>query len=517
MLLLFYVLTFSIQATVSFGKRPNIIIILTDDLDVELGGLNPLKKTKVNIGDEGIYCTNAFVTTPICCPSRSSILTGLYLHSHGVVNNSLEGGCSGLKWQKKFETNTFGSILQNHNYKTFYAGKYLNRYGYKSSGGVGHVPKGWDWWIGLVGNSAYYNYTLSVNGSKVRRGTQESDYLTDVIKEYSLKFLNEYQTFKNEFLMFINPPSPHEPFTPAKRHLGKYDKIKAPRTPNFNKLTDKNGKHWLLRLPPNELPSNVIERIDTIYRNRWETLLSVDELVETIIMKLKKLNILNETYIIFTSDNGFHMGQFELPWDKRQPYETDIRVPLMIRGPGIRSRKRKKFKHVVLNIDLAPTILEMSGIREKYKMDGKSILNDIIESNNNNNNNDMKSRNFLVEYEGEHDVGRGKKNPCYEDNNNLKLCYPETCCKCFDSKNNTYLCLRRISGRENIIFCLFDDDESFIEFYDINRDPYQQINLSRQINIKFWTSVLDCCRHYMKFNMNVVDYCFHRFKIPEII
>lgn len=475
-------------------SKPNIVLILTDDQDVVLNGMTPLKKTRQLLGEEGSIFSNAFATTPICCPSRSSLLTGLYLHSHGTVNNSLNGGCSSANWQHRHEPNTFGASLHRTGYKTFYAGKYLNKYGLRR-GSAQHVPEGWDWWVGLLGNSVYYNYTLSVNGSRVEKGDDESDYLTDVLKDYSLMFLKETAVQKEAFLMVISPPAPHEPFTPAKRHLGKFSGFTAPRTPNFNRPV-KNSKHWLLRLSPEVLPQETVKKIDEVFRNRWETLLAVDELVESIVKRLSELKVLNNTYIIFTSDHGFHLGQFGQPWDKRQPYETDIRIPMMMRGP---KAPKTEIKNAVLNIDIAPTILDLAGLQaDAQKMDGKSFLH-IFNSKSN----PPSPRSFLIEYQGEHDR---TSNSCYDDSN-LKLCCPKTSCKCFDAKNNTFVCLRRLSEKADDIFCQFDDSESFREYYDIRKDPYQVNNLHNSSRAKIREQVLNCSR--MKIALKEpVDKCF---------
>lgn len=487
---------------------PNIVLILTDDQDVVLGGLTPLKKTKNLIQKKGVNFFNAFSTTPICCPSRSSILSGLYLHSHNVVNNTYKGGCSDIRWQKEFEPNTFGSVLQNSNYNTFYAGKYLNRYGFKPSGGVKHVPKGWNWWIGLKGNSVYYNYTLSVNGTAVTRGCAEEDYLTDVLQEYSLMFLNQRSIRNKPFLMVVSPPSPHEPFTPAKRHLGKFSGSKAPRTPNFNLPINKT-KHWLLRLPPSTVPGETVEKIDEVFKNRWESLLAVDDLVEAIVNKLKTLKILNNTFIIFTSDHGFHLNQFALPWDKRQPYETDIRIPLLIRGPGIPSNKIQM--HPVLNIDIAPTILDIVGVDPAYKMDGMSFLSFATSEELT-----QPSRGFLIEYHGEQEQ---EHNTCYNDPE-VKECRRDASCKCFDARNNTYTCLRYLSEKIDDKYCIFQDLESFIEYYNIKEDPYEIINLGGGDWTKIHELVLSCCKRNIKLKKSI-DNCFEylstQFSFPEII
>ena len=138
------------------NKQPNIVFFLTDDQDSELGGLEPLSKAKSWIAEKGVKFDNAFVTVPVCCPSRSSILSGLYQPNSGVRNNSLEGNCWGTEWRETHEKKTFATVLKASGYTTYYAGKYLNCYCQSGSGGGAHdlsVPPGWDHWAGLCGNS----------------------------------------------------------------------------------------------------------------------------------------------------------------------------------------------------------------------------------------------------------------------------------------------------------------------------------------------------------------------------
>ena len=138
------------------NKQPNIVFFLTDDQDSELGGIEPLSKAKSWITDKGVSFENAFVTVPVCCPSRSSILSGLYQPHSGVGNNSLEGNCWGTEWRETHERKTFATVLQASGYTTYYAGKYLNCYCNRECGGGAHdlsVPPGWDHWAGLCGNS----------------------------------------------------------------------------------------------------------------------------------------------------------------------------------------------------------------------------------------------------------------------------------------------------------------------------------------------------------------------------
>nr|CAD7259017.1 unnamed protein product [Timema shepardi] len=364
---------------------------LIDDQDLTLGGLTPMIKTQSLIGSMGATFTNAFVTTPVCCPSRSSILTGVYLHNHGTVNNSVSGGCSSKSWQATQEPRSFSVPIHSAGYTTFYAGKYLNQYGKRLVGGAAHVPPGWDWWVGLEGNSVYYNYTLSVNGTPKEFTNQ---YLTNVILDYGLEFLRSQSNTSTNFCMVLATPACHAPFTPEPKYKDYFSDVQVMKTPNFN-ISNTTSKHWLLRMSPTPLPDKMLPILDDVYRNRWKTLLTVDDMVETVISELNNLGILNDTYIVFTSDHGYHIGQFSLPWDKRQPYESDIRVPLLIRGPNISTHKL--VTQPVLSIDLAPTLLEIAGLNPPDYMDGVSYLSFLT-------NERVKEdweRVFLVEYHGE--------------------------------------------------------------------------------------------------------------------
>jgi len=195
-------------------KRPNIVLFLTDDQDIVLDGLSPLSKTRRWFND-GTFFENAFVSTPVCCPSRSSLLTGRYQHNTHVLNNSRSGNCYGTEWTSANgleSRSTIAAILQDDaNYETFYAGKYLNEYRGKA------IPKGWDFWAGLVGNSRYYNYTINVNGELQWHGDDyDHDYLTDLIGSLALDFLDQRK--KQSFLMVLSTPAPHAPFTPAPQY-----------------------------------------------------------------------------------------------------------------------------------------------------------------------------------------------------------------------------------------------------------------------------------------------------------
>nr|XP_045608241.1 N-acetylglucosamine-6-sulfatase-like isoform X2 [Procambarus clarkii] len=469
-------------------QLPNFIFILTDDQDLVLGGMIPMTNVERLIGNHGVTLANAYVASPLCCPSRSSILTGQYVHNHGTVNNSVNGQCSGVRWQEGPEKKTFAVHMHHNGYRTFFAGKYLNQYGMADVGGLKHIPPGWDWWLGLKGNSRYYNYTLSVNGTREEHGSDPSqDYLTNIIKRRALEFLSQ-SSIPQPFFMMLSVPAAHAPFTPEPKYLNNFTSLKAPRTESFNIKAGK-GKHWLLRQGIQPLPSDVINKVDDVFRNRLRTLLTVDEMVQDVIQYLELKNQLENTYVVFTSDNGYHLGQFSLPIDKREPYETDIRVPFLIRGPNVPAGKIINFP--TSNIDLAPTFLDLAGLQIPKYMDGISLKPMItVESTNTvavnksipavinkreysvgkYNFSSLKKyrelrRTILVEHAGEGYAPSG-----------MSGCNPDFAFKCEDSWNNTYSCLRQISDGENRLYCKWDDDEAFEEMYDLDKDPWQLNN-----------------------------------------
>uniref|UniRef100_A0A665V290 N-acetylglucosamine-6-sulfatase n=1 Tax=Echeneis naucrates TaxID=173247 RepID=A0A665V290_ECHNA len=426
----------------------------------------PMKKTKDLIGNQGATFVNAFTVVPLCCPSRSSILTGRYPHNHQVRNNSLSGNCSSPRWQKGPEAEALPVFLNKQNYQTFFAGKYLNQYGKKEAGDVFHVPPGWEQWHALVGNSQYYNYTLSVNGKEEKHGDDyEKDYLTDLIVNRSLQFLDSRNP-KRPFFLMLSPPAPHSPWAAAPQYLKEFSNVKAPRDGSFNKPG--KDKHWLLRQPTNPMSNSSVSFLDNAFRKRWQTLLSVDDMVETLVKKLDSIKELDNTYIFYTSDNGYHTGQFSLPIDKRQLYEFDVRIPLMVRGPGI--KPKQMLKAPVLNIDLAPTILDISGVNlSAVNVDGQSFLSQMVS---------LARPFFLIEYTGE---GHPTTDPaCPKLGPGLSECFPD--CVCEDAYNNTYACVRTLDGQNDMQYCEFADSESFVEVYNLTSDPHQLENIVKKVD-----------------------------------
>ncbi|XP_071960691.1 N-acetylglucosamine-6-sulfatase-like isoform X2 [Antedon mediterranea] len=455
------------------NKLPNIVLILTDDQDVTMDSMQPMEKTLKLIGDNGVTFSNMFTSSPLCCPSRSSIFTGKYVHNHKSVNNSISGNCSSKYWQDGPEKKTFATYLKSQGYVTFMAGKYLNQYGTPDAGGVEHIPPGWDWWIGLVKNSVYYNYTLSVNGTaESHHDDYQKDYLTDVIKNRSLEFLENVDSSKPFFLM-ASTPACHSPFDSAPQYEEEFKDKNAPRGPSFNKHG--SDKHWLIRRAKTPMSNVSLQYVDSTFKKRWRTLLSVDDMVESIVNSLTEKKLLDNTFIIYTSDNGFHLGQFSLPNDKRQLYEFDVRIPLLIRGPGV--PKKKVIADPVINIDIMPTIVNLAGLTPPSDVDGASLLPLLIKSFNESKKDTQPYRQVLVEHQGEFKNRNVQNCP---NTKFLSVCSVD--CVCEDAINNTYTCVWTLEKTEKTVYCEMNDEENFIEFYNLVKDPHQLANIAKTVS-----------------------------------
>eukprot|EP01103_Thecamoeba_quadrilineata_P019769 TRINITY_DN8164_c0_g1_i1.p1 TRINITY_DN8164_c0_g1~~TRINITY_DN8164_c0_g1_i1.p1 ORF type:complete len:546 (+),score=102.31 TRINITY_DN8164_c0_g1_i1:152-1639(+) len=455
------------------------------------------------VGSEGTQFTNMFATTPVCCPSRASILTGKYLHNTRVINDSVSGNCSSQDWKHGLEHSTIGTYLQNSGYETMYVGKYLNQYGHDNPDGedLHHVPPGWNNWVGLEGSSVYYDYNLSINGNPVYHGSDYlEDYLPLVMLNHTLRWLDA-RTLHKPILLYYSPPSPHTPAVPAPEYVNYFENLKAPRTPGWNeKSTD---KHWIVQTagvygedsdPP--MDSNVTSYSDLLYRRRLATLVTADDTIGTLLDTFEAMGILNDTVFIYTSDHGYHLGQNGLPLDKRMPYETDIRVPFFMRGPGVPENVNNTSP--ITTIDLLPTLMDIAGVYDFYSqdVDGVSILPLL-----NGGTLENSGRQWLIEYTGEHNNGGVKMKDhhikkddacqivmdgvsCFSYDQFAQPPYyqGDPFCTCDDATNNTYRCLRTVNATHDWQYCEFDQDGGFIEFYDVAVDFWNLNNSASSLS-----------------------------------
>lgn len=362
--LAFLFVLFSVAGPADSAPRPNIIFILTDDMATyDLAQMPKLNRLVV---DQGATFTNFFVTNSLCCPSRSSILRGQYVHNHGIERNS-----NGFQ---KFhslghEKSTVATWLHSAGYLTGFMGKYLN--GYADGIDQTYVPPGWDEWDSPVDNQGYreFSYVLNENHKLVKHGRAPADYLTDVIARKSVAFIRSAAEKKQPFFLHLAPFAPHVPATPAPRHADWFADVKAPRTASFNE-TDVSQKPAFIRAIP-ALNAKEIAELDELYRKRLRSLQAVDDLVEEIIAALTATGQLGNTYIVFSSDNGFHLGQHRLEAGKQTPYEEDIRVPLVVRGPGVPAKRA--LPYLAVETDLAPTFADWASAKTPDFVDGRSL------------------------------------------------------------------------------------------------------------------------------------------------
>jgi arylsulfatase A-like enzyme len=360
------------------APRPNVVVVMADDQTVE--SMRVMANVDRLLARQGATFVNNYVSYSLCCPSRATFLSGQYAHNHGVMGNAPpQGGYE--KWRAT-EGNSLPVWLQQAGYRTVHIGKYLNGYGRQEPT---HVPAGWSEWYGSVDPSTYqfYNYTLNENGKLVQRGTAAQDYQADVYTAKAVDAVKRLAPQAQPFFLSVAYLAPHsggpreadDPRNqatpvPAPRHRNRFASEPMPVPPSFNEA-DVSDKPAAIRRRPLLGPQR-INAVTENYRQRLESVLAVDEGVAAIVRALEESGELAKTLFVYTADNGFFHGEHRIPNGKVQLYEPSVRVPLVLRGPGV--PRVVRLAQQSINVDLAATIVDAANARAGRTLDGVSLL-----------------------------------------------------------------------------------------------------------------------------------------------
>jgi len=349
-------------------RKPNIVVIVTDDQSSSM--LPYMKHTQKLLVEQGTSFSNFFINDPICCPSRVTMLLGQYRHNHQLEVHPT--GCGYRFYRQGMHRHALGKRVRDAGYRTGFIGKYLNSHDrYVQQASVENAGKelldGWDdYHVSL--RLRYQGFSLHENGKMVSYPNSDANYQTDVFARLSTQFVRTSVQEGKPFFLFISTNAPHTPATSAARHRSLFVGTRAPRGPSFNEQ-DVSGQPGLRASPP--LTPRQIARIDRTYRRALRSLQAVDELVFDVVQELDRLGQLDDTYVFFASDNGLHFGEHRIEWGKGTPYEEAVRVPFVVRGPGV--AKNRVRSEITSNVDILPTVLDILGQRPDERIDGRSL------------------------------------------------------------------------------------------------------------------------------------------------
>ncbi|MGI9021465.1 MAG: sulfatase family protein, partial [Solirubrobacterales bacterium] len=361
--------------------RPNIVVVLTDDQTLEQFNARTMPFTHRTLGQGGTRFTDSVVTSPLCCPSRASSLTGSYTHNHGAWNS-----------YKTFErpSEQLASWLGRDGYRTAMIGKYLNHYEEVASSPTKPGP-GWDRWRMLLEPLSYYDYDVSVDGRFEHRGFGDGDYATTYLNRQAVRTVRRWAPRDRPFFLWYAPHAPHDEkgrskgscagrAVPAPGDEDLFRNADLPRPPSFNERQISDKPAFMRDLP--RLRPREVDELTRIHRCRLASLREVDRGVADIVRELRASHELDDTAIVFTSDNGLFHGEHRLRDGKRLPYREAVEVPLVARipDPVAGGAVVSKVPAPVANIDLAPTLLELAEADACLEpgtcrtMDGRSMV-----------------------------------------------------------------------------------------------------------------------------------------------
>lgn len=446
------------------AKHRNIVFVLTDDLSWNLVNKR-FAPHLVQLQRRGETFDHYFVADSLCCPSRSSIFTGEFPHDTKVVSNlPPEGGFQ--KFQARhLDGKTFALALHDAGYRTSMLGKYLNGYGDpKMTPTTAPIPPGWDdWHVSNLTGYAEYHYFLNDNGAVHFYGADQ--YGVDVLNRDARSFIGRHA--RQPFMVEIATFAPHAPYTPATRNAGDFPGLREPRDASFN-TNNVDPPHWLGQRK--RLGRRKIAAIDTHFRKRAQSVEAVDRLVADIEATLRSEKLLQSTDIVFSSDNGYHLGQHRLARGKQTAFDTDIRVPLIVAGPGI---PHGRIVHAVAqNVDLAPTFARLAGAAPPPGVDGHSLMPLLRKRPS-----PAKWRTLaLVEHHG---GNTSRVDPDFEAG--AKGGSDPTTYEAIRISSNH---LAGFKGHVEAVYVEYQDAAHEKEYYDLAHDPFERRNLASKLTTR---------------------------------
>ena len=339
--------------------QPNVVMVMTDDQTVDQMSRETMPKTTKLVYSRGTNFKQAIATTPLCCPSRASLLTGQYAHNHGVLENDYS--------LLRDEDSTLPVWLQAAGYRTIHVGKWMNRY--KRTRGPNTIAPGWDEWHTALERYSYYDYALRINGRKKTYGDKPDDYLTRVLSEIAVRQV-EKAAGRRPFYLQLDQYAPHiapgdqdrchKAAVPDPRDYDRFTDAELPGSPNFNEADVSDKPSFIQTLK--SLKRKKIRDLERRYGCGLASLRGVDRGVADLFKALERTGELDDTAVIFISDNGFYYGEHRIPDAKQNPYEEALRIPLAMRLPAsLGADQPGSVGELVGNIDVVPTILDLAG------------------------------------------------------------------------------------------------------------------------------------------------------------
>lgn len=458
-------------------------------------------KAQSLLGDQGVRASNWFIHTPVCCPSRAELLSGRYFHN--IRNPTPDGGCMHVNTDKVNPRSFATYLTEMAGYSTAWFGKHMNScphapppgfdcpncYWFTNGGGSDSEPGGY-----LNATFNDFKGGVAVDGTPYhsKAGTYKANtmgeyagYTTSIIANKSIEWVRNVGAVNEPFFVAVASKGPHVPATPAPWYSSAFSDHAAPRTPDYNASAEQLAGHHSLIANQEPITEKQGETIDELFRNRWRTLLSIDDAIEGMVQTLQDVGVSERTYFLITSDHGYNLGQHRLPSCKLNVYDHDLRIPFIINGPGIKAGTR--FDMPASNVDVGPTILGLAGI-DSYSlspvMDGKSIAPLILDAHDPALMPSTARHLLAVEsspWRQHHFV------EYYSLGKVVRTGHPVD-----DAESNTYRALRFTSGGPvgsgNMLYAEFTaltdwnfTDYSFVEIFDMDEDPHQLNNLAPSV------------------------------------